>query len=103
MRVNKSQLLASGAVPLGNTGGVTYDKVVASLNYVVENVLLIAGFITVAAIIYYGVRMALSKGDPAEFGKQKDYLIKACIGAVIIFGVYTIIATVQGAAQSIGQ
>ena len=88
---------------MGNTGGLSYDGVVASLNYVVSNALLLAGFITVGAIVYYGFRMTMSKGDPTKFNEAKGWLIKACIGAAIIFGVYTIIATVQGAAQSIGQ
>lgn len=102
MRDNKIQLLAA-ATPLGDTGGISYDNVVASLNYIVSNVLLIAGFIAVGAIVYYGFLMTMSKGDPAKFNKAKEWLIKACIGAAIIFGVYTIIATIQGAAQSIGQ
>lgn len=102
MRVNKMQLLPA-AVPLGDTGGISYDRVVASLNYIVSNVLLIAGFIAVGAIVYYGFRMTMSKGDPAKFNEAKGWLIKACIGAFLIFGVYTIIATVQYAAQSIGQ
>lgn len=87
---------------MGETGGISYDGVVASLNYVVENVLLIGGFIAVGAIVYYGLLMTLSKGDPAKFTAAKGMLIKACIGAAIIFGVYTIIATVRGAARSIG-
>ncbi|MEK7637878.1 MAG: hypothetical protein AAB375_00410 [Patescibacteria group bacterium] len=102
MRANKIQWLAA-ATPLGDTGGISYDRVVASLNYIVENVLLIAGFIAVGAIVYYGFRMTMSKGDPTKFNEAKGWLIKACIGAAIIFGVYTIIATVQGAARSIGQ
>lgn len=103
MRDNKTQLLAAAGTPLGNTGGISYDNVVASLNYVVSNVLLLGGFIAVGAIVYYGLLMTLSKGDPTKFNEAKGWLIKACIGAAIIFGVYTIIATVQGAARSIGQ
>ncbi len=88
---------------MGDTGEITYDGVVASLNYVVGNALLLGGFIAVGAIVYYGFLMTMSKGEPTKFNAAKGMLIKACIGAAIIFGVYTIIATVQGAANSIGQ
>jgi hypothetical protein len=83
--------------------GFTYDKLVTMLNYLVRNVLLLGGFLATAAIIFYGFQMAISRGDPTAFGKAKNNLIKAAIGAVIIFGVYTIIATVQGAAQTLTQ
>ena len=102
MRANKLPMLAAAA-PLGDTGGITYDRVVASLNYLVMNALLLGGLVAVAAIVYYGFRMTMSKGDPTAFGTARGHLIQAGIGAAIIFGVYTIIATVQGAAQSIGQ
>lgn len=88
---------------MGGTGEFTYDRLVAILNYLVTNALLLGGFIAVGAIVYYGLRMTLSKGEPTKFNEAKGMLIKACIGAAIIFGVYTIIATVQGAARSIGQ
>lgn len=88
---------------MDDTGGLTYDGVVKSLNYVVTNVLLLAGFIIVGAIVYYGLRMSMARDKPEKFNEAKGMLIKAAIGAAIIFGVYTIIATVQGAAQTIGQ
>jgi hypothetical protein len=88
---------------MGTTRGITYDGVVASLNYVVENVLIIAGIIAIGAIVYYGFRMTISKGDPTSFGAAREHLIQAGIGTAIIFGVYTIIATVYSAAQSVGQ
>lgn len=88
---------------MGETGGITYDGVVASLNYVVSNVLLLGGFVAVGAMVYYGLRMAMARDNVSQFSEARGMLIKACLGALIIFGVYTIIATVRGAAQSIGQ
>ena len=83
--------------------GFTYDRLVSMLNYLVREVLLLGGFLATAAIIFYGFQMAISRGDAGAFGKAKNNLIKAALGAVIIFGVYTIIATVQGAAQTLTQ
>lgn len=102
MRANRIPILAA-AVPLGDTGGITYDKVVASLNYLVTNALLVGGFIAVGAIVYYGFRMTMSKGDPGAFTTARDHLVQACIGAAIIFGVYTIIASLYAFTHSIGQ
>jgi len=101
MRVNKRQLLLA-ATPLGNTGSeFTFDRLVNILWYLVENALLLGGFLAVGAIVYYGTRMALARANAAEFSANKDALIKAVIGALMIFGVYTIINTVQGAAGTL--
>lgn len=81
--------------------GFTYDRLVGLLNYLVQNALILGEVIAFAAIIFYGLQMTASRGDAAKFGKAKDALIKACIGAALILGVYTILATVQGAAQSL--
>jgi hypothetical protein len=89
---------AGAAELLGNTGGsgLTYDRVVSSLNNLVEVVLRIAGFIVVIVILYYGARMALAGGDDAAYSAARHGLNLALVGALIIFGVYTIIATVEG-------
>lgn len=83
--------------------GFTYDKLVTMLNYLMKNALLLAGVLAGGAVVFYGFQMVISKGDPAKFISAKNNLIKAAIGAVIIFGVYTIIATVQGAAHTLTQ
>jgi type IV secretory pathway VirB2 component (pilin) len=101
MQVNKKKLL--GSIPLGNTGSseFTYDRLVGILNYLVQNALLLGGFIAVAAIVFYGMQMSLARAEPKKFTEAKDALIKAVIGAILIFGVYTIINTVQGAANTL--
>jgi len=98
----KTPLIAAAGAPLGNTGGgFSYDQLVRSLNYLMSNVLLLGEFLAVAAIVYYGLQMSWAKADPRKFNEAKANLIKACIGAVIILGVWTIIQTVQGAANSL--
>lgn len=102
MRANKIQLLLAAA-PLGKTGGITYDRLVNVLNYLVTNALILGGLIAVAMIVYYGFRMAISRDNASAFTAARDHLVQACIGAALIFGVYTIIATLYGLTHSIGQ
>ncbi len=81
--------------------GFTYDRLVAILNYLVTNALILGGIIAVAAVIFYGFRMSLSRGDATQFTAAKNNLIKAVIGFALIAGVYTVIATVRGAADTL--
>lgn len=85
----------------GNTGTFTYDRLVGILNYLVTNALILGEMVAWGAIVYYGVRMAMSKNDATQYGNARKALIKACIGAALIFGVYVVIATVQNAAQTL--
>lgn len=57
----------------------------------------IAELIIIGAIIVYGIQMVLSRGNPEKFGEARKSLTFAVIGALVIFGVYTIIATVANA------
>ena len=82
--------------------GLTYEGLMNTVYSLLATILQMADLAAVAAIVWFGVRMALSRGDPAKFNEAKKGLIYACIGAVIIFGVYTILATVRGAVGSIG-
>lgn len=54
------------------------------------------------AVIWYGLRMAMARDDVAAFTAARKGLLLALVGVLIIFGVWTIIATVQGAVNSIG-
>ena len=59
----------------------------------------IALLLMVGAIIIYGLQIMLSRGDASKFQAAKESLKYAIVGAVVILGVYTIIATV---AQALG-
>jgi len=101
MQVNKKQLLAS--IPLGNTNSdFTYDRLVGIVQYLAGTALILGGVLAMAAVVFYGLQMALAKGDAAKFSAAKSSLVKAALGAAIIFGVYTIINTIYGAANSLG-
>ncbi len=83
------------------TEGFTFDRLVELLNYLVLNALILGEVIAVSAMVYQGFRMAWSRGEPKDFLAAKEALIKVCIGAVLIFGVYTVIYTIQGAADTL--
>ena len=90
------------AVPLGNTNSeFTWDRLVGILNYLVDTALALGAFVAMAAVVYYGMRMSISRAEPKAFTDAKAGLIKALIGAALIFGVYTVINTVQGAADTL--
>lgn len=83
--------------------GFTYDRLVDLLNYLMRNALLLGGFLATGAIVFYGFQMVMAKDDAGKFSTSKGNLIKAAIGALLIFGAYTIIWTVRGAAQTLTQ
>lgn len=88
--------------PLGDTGGsFTYERLIEILNYLVMNALMLGEALAWGAIVFYGVQMTLARAEPKKFTDAKNALIKACIGAALIFGVYVIIATVQNAADTL--
>ncbi len=80
---------------------LTFDGLVGILNYIVDNVLLLAGLIALGAVIWYGFQIVIARGDPKKFTEARDALTKAFIGMLVIFGVYTIINTLQGAAETL--
>jgi TRAP-type C4-dicarboxylate transport system permease small subunit len=90
--------------PLGNTGNTdfTYARLVRIVVALVNIILQICELAAVGFIVWYGLRMVMSKGDPAKFSEAKKGLGLAIVGALVIFGVYTIIATVQGGVQGLG-
>lgn len=100
MRVNKYQLL--GSVPLGNTNSdFTYDRLVGIVRYLASTALILGGVLAMGAVVFYGFQMVMSKGDPTKVKSSRDNLIKAAIGAALIFGVFTVIKTIEGAANTL--
>ena len=95
-------MLAQSSPVLGSTGPVTWAKVMNVVYYLLQNILFLAGLAVVGAVVYYGVLMATASGSSDQFTKGRKGLIYSVVGALIIFGVYTIIATIRGAVNSIG-
>ena len=95
--------VAFAGQPLGNTGSdFTYERLVTIVTELVNIFLRIAAVVAAGFIVWYGVRMVLSRGEPGKFSEARKGLLWAMLGAAVIFGVYTIIATVQKAVQSVG-
>lgn len=93
----------SAQEPLGDVGSdFTYQKLVRIAERLVDYLLQLAELAAVGFIVYYGLRMVMSRGDPGQYAAAKKGLGLAILGAVVIFGVYTIIQTVRGGVQSIG-
>jgi hypothetical protein len=106
MRGVNRYVLAAAATgqSLGDTGSdFTYAKLLDALWYLVQLVLQLGELATIGAVVWYGLRMAFSRDDAAAYSAAKGSLVKVFIGGLLIFGAYTIIATVRGTVQSIGQ
>lgn len=88
--------------PLGDTGGgFTYDNL-RNLVYGILGYALIFGEIAaIVFIVYYGARMATARDNAEVFKSAKAGLIKACIGAAIIFGAYLIVNSIRAVVRGI--
>lgn len=82
--------------------GLTWDGVMDRIYYLIAVLLQIAGFLAVAAVIVYGLKFVMAKEDPAKRTAAKKGLGYSIVGMLIIFGVYTILATVRGAVGALG-
>ncbi len=95
---NNSQLLAAIETTVPTAGGeFTYDRLVDIVYYLIKNAIIFGELLATAMIIYYGLRMAMSRGDAGAFSAAKDSLFKVLIGATIIFGVWVIVETIRNA------
>lgn len=95
---NSPQLLAAiPTTPPATSSEFTYDRLVDIVYYLLKNAIIFGELLATAMIIYYGLRMAMSRGDAGAFSAAKDSLLKVLIGATIIFGVWVIIETIRNA------
>lgn len=96
---------AATLVPETSAGSpdTSYENVIAVLNSLVKTVLRIAGFLVIIVIVYHGVRMATAGSNETVYGDARKGLNWAIVGALVIFGVYTIIATVEGLVNSVSR
>jgi succinate dehydrogenase hydrophobic anchor subunit len=80
----------------------TYQGLMAAVENLVNFLIRMASLAVVVVIVWYGLQMVLAKGDAAKYGNARKGFNSALIGALVIFGVWTIIATIQYFAQSLG-
>lgn len=103
MQVNSRQTIALAVTTAGNpTGTWTYARLLSTMYYLLGVILQLAELGVVAALVWYGLQMVLSRGDAARFTSAKNGVMLAIVGGIIIFGVYTILATVKGAVIGLG-
>lgn len=101
MRANRRVLYVAASPVLGSTGGITWDRVMYVIYNLLQNILFVAGLAAVGAIVYYGVLMATARDNADRFNGARKGVLWSMLGALIIFGVYTILATVRGAVGSV--
>jgi len=63
----------------------------------------IAGVAAILFIIYYGIRMISSAGDPAKYKAARSNLINALLGVLVITVAYTLFRFAEGISQFIGR
>ena len=72
---------------------ITLRDIVRLLGDIIDIFWVAAGLIVMGFIVWAGVQMVMSKGDPTKFKAGKDALIKAIIGGIVVFGVGIIVNT----------
>lgn len=93
------------AAPAGNSADlsgspgrdITFDTVLNIIRGFSCYVAQVAGILFIGAILFYGVLMVVSQGNPEKFGAAKKGLGWAIVGGLVIVGVYVIISTVASA------
>ena len=73
--------------------GLTLTHVVDLIVYVVQTLIRLAYIGGIAMIIYAGIKMAMSRGNDAEFSKAKMTLLYAIIGLAVMFAAGLIVNT----------
>lgn len=81
----------------------TYDSLMTAVYNLMDFFIRIAGLAVVAVVVWYGLQMVMSRGDAAKFSDAKKGLTWSLVGALVIFGVWTIILSIKAFVGSIGQ
>ena len=79
---------------------ITLSDIVRLITTVVNYILIISGIVIVGVIVYAGIVMATSDANGARFKNGKAMLTNAVWGALVVFGVGIIVATISSVAQS---
>lgn len=73
----------------------TYQKVVRILFGLANFAFDIAMLLAVIAIIWYGIQLMTAGGNAEKYRDAKQAVIWAVVGAAVIFGVSTMISTIE--------
>lgn len=84
-------------LPTATTAATTYSyqSLMVAVNNIVDFLMRVASLAVVVVIVWYGLKMAMAKGDEGAYSAARKGLTSALIGAVVIFGVWTIIFTIR--------
>lgn len=77
------------------TEDFTYDRVVRILFGLANFLMNIGLVIAVIAIVWFGIQIMTSGGNATRYQEAKKSIIWAVVGAAIILGINTILATIE--------
>jgi hypothetical protein len=83
-----------GGSSLGLGGNFTIQSVLGIITGLACWLSRMAIAIIVIMIVFYGFQFMTSQGDPTKYGSARKSLMWAIVGAIVILGTYTIIASV---------
>jgi hypothetical protein len=80
----------------------TYQRLVTIATELVKIALRVVGLIGVIMVVWFGLQMVMSRGEATKFTEAKKGLLWSLVGLAVVFGVGTIISTVQKTVESVG-
>ncbi len=72
------------------------------VDYFLKLAVLIAGALAVFSIVYSGVKMLVSAGDPSAFGEAKERIIGSLSGVVLLMFSFIILQTINPSLTNLG-
>jgi hypothetical protein len=87
--------------PIGSYKLTATSTLVQFVEYFFALALLLGGSIAVVMVIYAGVGLLMSQGEPGKVNESKSRMKNALIGLVVLFGTYLIINTLNSGIFSI--
>lgn len=100
-RVMSATAFAQDSFSTGSSG-ITYQGMLQVVYRLVSLMLEFAGVAAVLAIVYLALKMSWSRGNTKEYEAARGQLTNVGIGALIIFGAFTIVKTVQYFVDALG-
>lgn len=92
--------VAHAATPAPIEGkALNVGDVVGFVEQIANYLLIVAGLLAVIYMVYGGIKMIMSRGDPKAFGDGRAIVINAAIGALVVFGVGVIVNTIRNFAK----
>lgn len=84
---------AASAISIGfpeNFSGFSSQDLTTTISSIVRIIIGFLGILVLVAIIFGGVKMMVSRGDPDEVGKGRQAVVAGAIGLIIVLAAYAI-------------